>query len=252
MFRRPSVLIFMFILTSASIAESTRASTLNNFKRVKFSSATSLPMGKRTFSPIGHIEFCKKYPSQCQIHANGKRSSIVKLRQKTWNQLVRVNKTINRSIRPRSDQKSHGQLDVWSLAGKYGDCEDYALRKRKVLIEWGWPSSAVIIATAKDNFNRPHAVLIARTDHGDFVLDNLNRHILPWNKVPYTWNKRQSSENPKVWMSFSRDTKKKQRPVVSRESQNRIQKLLRLANMDKTDAASSKFKRPSFSPAQKQ
>ena len=35
----------------------------------------------------------------------------------------------------------------------------------------------------------PHAVAVARTDRGDFVLDNLTAKILAWDKSGLTWIK---------------------------------------------------------------
>lgn len=168
-------------------------------------SATTMPGGKATFSPLGHIEFCTSYPSECRGRTAGTKANkgIVELSAKTWGQLVRINAHMNAVIRPRSDRASHGKLDVWSIKGKYGDCEDYVIRKRSALIKVGWPSSSVLITTAKDHKGRPHAVLLARTSKGDFVLDNLNRKVRAWNKVSYRWNKRQSASNPQKWVSLS-------------------------------------------------
>jgi hypothetical protein len=48
-----------------------------------------------------------------------------------------------------SDREQFGKEDVWSLpATGRGDCEDFALMKRKLLIERGWPSSALLLTAA--------------------------------------------------------------------------------------------------------
>jgi hypothetical protein len=44
-----------------------------------------------------------------------------------------------------------------------------------------------------------HAVLVAHTGEGDFVLDNRSAYVTPWAKAPYIWVKRQSQEDPMRW-----------------------------------------------------
>lgn len=222
--------VFLIFITTTSL----HASQVHIPKNKLLPSANYMPEGARTFSPLGHIEFCNKHPGECIAHPGSRADGRFHLNGKTWKELVQVNSRINSSLRSRSDYRSHGRLDVWSLASRYGDCEDYVLLKRRLLMKKGWPSSALIIATAKDHLNRPHAVLVARTDRGDFVLDNLNSKVRAWNKVRYTWNKRQSSQNPRVWVSFSKRLKApKQFQVKARANSKRLQNLLKLATSNK-------------------
>ena len=44
-----------------------------------------------------------------------------------------------------------------------------------------------------------HAVLTVRTKDSDYVLDNLNSKILPWNKTEYRYLKRQSTMHAGRW-----------------------------------------------------
>src|SRR4051812_24245887 len=62
-------------------------------------------------------------------------------------QLQQINGHVNSTIREVSDLEQYGREDVWALptSGK-GDCEDFALLKRKMLMERGWPASALSIA----------------------------------------------------------------------------------------------------------
>jgi hypothetical protein len=83
-----------------------------------------------------------------------------------------------------------------------GDCEDYALLKRQVLMQRGWPASALLITVVRDEKNDGHAILTARTAKGDFILDNKFDEVRPWYGVPYTYVMRQSYINPKVWVSL--------------------------------------------------
>jgi predicted transglutaminase-like cysteine proteinase len=85
----------------------------------------------------------------------------------------------------------------------YGDCEEYVLEKQRVLIEAGWPKSALLITVAKDIQNGGHAVLTVRTDHGDMILDNQIEAVLPWYSTPYRYIKRQSASSPVKWTGIS-------------------------------------------------
>ena len=76
------------------------------------------------------------------------------------------------------------------------------LLKRRTLIERGLPESTLLITVVRDENNEGHAVLTVRTDQGDFVLDNKRREILHWADTPYTFIKRQSEQNPLVWISL--------------------------------------------------
>ena len=66
----------------------------------------------------------------------------------------------------------------------------------------GWPADALLMATAKDQDNEGHAVLIAATAGGDFVLDNRDAKVRLWSDAPYRWLTRQSRERPFVWLSI--------------------------------------------------
>lgn len=50
-----------------------------------------------------------------------------------------------------------------------------------------------------------HAVLTVRTDRGDYVLDNLEPQIKPWNETSYDYLKRQSTHYTGAWVSITDD-----------------------------------------------
>ena len=98
---------------------------------------------------------------------------------------------------------------AWLNAGPYpddgyGDCEDYVLLKRRILMESGWPREALLVTVVLKDKNEGHAVLTVTTDKGDYVLDNLNKNILLWSATGYRFVKRQSQANPNVWVSLDR------------------------------------------------
>lgn len=150
-----------------------------------------------TSQPIGHYEYCQKNRSDCSIRARSQ--APVKLTRDRWNELVRINATANANVQPVTDYDYFGVEEVWTLPSLYGDCEDYALLKRKQLMERSWPASALLITVVRQRNGEGHAVLTVRTDRGDFVLDNLNESVLPWHETEYTFLKRQAAAHSGKW-----------------------------------------------------
>jgi predicted transglutaminase-like cysteine proteinase len=119
---------------------------------------------------------------------------------KSFSELQRINLLVNRSIEPKKDGMDRGLADRWSLDGRSGDCEDYALLKRKRLLDLGWPSSALRIATALTPKGIGHAVLVVRHEGQDLVLDNKTGAIHLWSQTRYRFLKVQSELDPRAWM----------------------------------------------------
>jgi predicted transglutaminase-like cysteine proteinase len=116
---------------------------------------------------------------------------------------VRVNNWVNQTIKPLTDLEHCGVVERWSYPNDgYGDCEDYVLLKRRMLIESGWPREALLVTVVRDKKEEGHAVLTVTTDKGDYVLDNQTEHILLWSKTGYRFVKRQSQFNANVWVSL--------------------------------------------------
>lgn len=143
-------------------------------------------------APLGMMLFCLKAPKHCR----GGGASEVRMTAQVKKALQSVNRSVNRSIRPRNDKG-----DVWSINVKSGDCEDYALTKRAKLISLGLPASALRLATARTRSGEGHAVLVVRTDKGDFVLDNRTGRVKEWHKTGLRWVA-MASANPKVWQTI--------------------------------------------------
>ncbi len=151
----------------------------------------------RASQPIGHYEYCKTYRRDCSIRASSKQP--VKLNRKRWSEMVRVNAHANNSVTPATDLEYYKREEVWAYPKKYGDCEDYVLLKRKLLMDSGWPASTLLITVVTLPNGDGHAVLTVRTDRADYALDNLNGKILPWNKTEYRYLKRQSARHSGRW-----------------------------------------------------
>ena len=164
--------------------------------------ASFAPVGKETAIPYGWIDFCNRHPDECAL---GKLAPAdVRLTRQAWKTLNDVNAFANAAIEPMSNFDHWGTtLDHWDypVDGK-GDCKVYALFKRKLLIERGFPRQALLMTVVRDLNGEGHAVLTVKTDRGDFVLDNLSEDIRPWNATGYQFYKRQAQDDPNVWLSL--------------------------------------------------
>ncbi|YBV97269.1 transglutaminase-like cysteine peptidase [Phyllobacteriaceae bacterium JZ32] len=159
--------------------------------------------GGRTTQPIGHYEFCQRYTDECNVVS--KSDKPVVLTQELWRKVIEINNQVNTTIEARTDMEMWGKPEVWSYPTQYGDCEDYALLKRKLLQEAGVPINTLLITVVRQMNGDGHAVLTMRTDRGDFVLDNLEPRVLLWNQTEYQYLKRQSTRNTGVWVSIDDD-----------------------------------------------
>lgn len=130
---------------------------------------------------------------------------LVTITDAVWRELNEVNRSINRAITPRSDRSVYHVDDYWAEplehGGRYGDCEDYVLEKRRVLRERGYPEAALSIALVRTAWGSDHAVLLVDTDRGEVVLDSLSPWALSWRAVSYKWIARQSPVHPEIWIA---------------------------------------------------
>ena len=160
----------------------------------------AVPVGEAR--PVwGWVDFCRRYVGEC---AGGRvAAKDVRLDARVWSALVDVNRSVNTAIEPITDQEHWGVADRWDIPtdGK-GDCEDYVLLKRKMLVERGFPRQALLVTVVVDGHGDGHAVLTVKTDHGDFVLDNMRDDILAWVATGYRFVKRQSQEDQNRWVAI--------------------------------------------------
>jgi predicted transglutaminase-like cysteine proteinase len=150
--------------------------------------------------PVGFVRFCRQNQSDCQPQQ--KVDARPELTDERWRELVAVNSLVNRNVQPVSDQELYGEIEHWAIPDKKGDCEDYVLLKRHLLIERGWPEGSLLITVVADEKGEGHAVLTARTAKGDYILDNKTSSVQAWSKVPYHFYKRQSYRDPRLWVSL--------------------------------------------------
>jgi predicted transglutaminase-like cysteine proteinase len=154
-------------------------SLLRSVAAVSLVVAVGAPIGTATAKPIRHIVLTPERMAELQ----------------------RINRHVNSTIVEVSDLEQYGREDVWALpASGKGDCEDFALLKRKMLIDRGWPASTLSITVGATAQGEAHAVLAVSTAQGPLVLDNLSSSILPLSQTGHTYYARQSG---KRWISSS-------------------------------------------------
>ncbi len=146
------------------------------------------------------IEFCKKLPREC-AHDAAEPAKIA-LDQGLWQIIADVNERVNGMIIPVTDQDHWGVADRWDYPDDgLGDCEDIQLLKRRLLVEAGLPQRALRMTVVIDELGAGHAVLMVRTDRGDYILDNKRKAVLSWQQTGYRYVKREGSDSAAwVWL----------------------------------------------------
>jgi len=160
-----------------------------------------ISIGAPTRPPIGWTDFCIEYAPECEAKPLEARDVV--LTPKAWKDLARINKWVNESVRPITDLEHWGVVERWNYPDDgYGDCEDYVLLKRKMLLQAAWPRQALLITVVRDRNGDGHAVLTVKTDKGEFILDNQNPEILLWSETEYHFVKRQSQTDSNAWVGL--------------------------------------------------
>jgi predicted transglutaminase-like cysteine proteinase len=153
-----------------------------------------------TTPPAGFGPFCEWYPQECV--ASPTPDTRLKATPEILAALDQINLAVNKTIEPITDLEYYGVKELWTLPVQKGDCEDYALIKRHLLIAAGFPAGALLMTVVRDEKGEGHAVLTVRLNWGDFILDNKTDEFKRWNDVPYHFVSRQSYVNPYVWYSL--------------------------------------------------
>jgi len=161
----------------------------------------SMTTGGRTTQPIGHYEFCRQLPAECT--PQGAPAGPAKMNRTLLQKLNAINYAVNAAVAPKTDMEVWGKDEVWSFPNGVGDCEDYVLEKRRMLIASGVSPSNALITVVRQPNGEGHAVLTVRTTAGDYVLDNLESGVRRWDETAYTYLKRQSEKNPGQWLSIT-------------------------------------------------
>jgi predicted transglutaminase-like cysteine proteinase len=165
------------------------------------------PVGAQTRRPIGWYNLCLTQAEECQ--AGPQRAVNVELTPEARKLLTSVTTLANHVILAETDDEHYHidrktLIDWWTYPDDgAGDCSDYMLLKRKMLIEAGWPRSAALATVVIDRHGEGHAVLTVTTDQGDYILDNLTDKLLRWDQTGYAYVKRQSREDENSWVAIT-------------------------------------------------
>ncbi|AZN70014.1 transglutaminase [Georhizobium profundi] len=156
--------------------------------------------GGFTSQPIGHYEFCKRKPAECSIRTRD--FGTLPMSEELLARLERLTVKVNQAIKPKSDLEIYGVDEYWTYPVDAGDCEDYALAKRRILLKEGVSTSNLLLTVLRRPNGEGHAVLTVRTDIGDVVLDNLTDAVLNWDETEYLYLKRQATTHTGRWVTI--------------------------------------------------
>lgn len=169
--------------------------------------ATPQREGKPHHGPDAYRTMCTRAPALCRAdRRESARAGTGPARifdQADWARLVTLNRRINARIAPADDASVYGTADFWTIGRTIGDCEDYMIAKKQELLDRGWTADQLLYAVVEGRETQFHAVLILRTDQGDYVLDNLTDRVLSWEDSGYRFIVRQSAESPLNWVEIA-------------------------------------------------
>ena len=162
--------------------------------------ATAVEAGVPARPVAAWTAFCHRMPAECDV--DPREPATIPLTAALWRMLSGVNRRVNARILPITDLAHWGVVDRWDFPDDgFGDCEDYQLLKRRMLIERGLPRRALRMTVVLDEIGEGHAVLMVRTDRGDFILDNKTDTILPWRDTGYAYIKREGQDG-RAWVTL--------------------------------------------------
>ncbi len=188
-------------LVAAAFLSVAQAASMKTIRQAAIPPSSTIKPLKEARAPIGWTEFCARHPADCEVSEIAARD--LTLDAKNWKLLNQINDDVNAAIEPVTDTEHWGVVERWDYpTDGRGDCEDFVLEKRKRLIAAGVPRQALLIAVVRDKKGDGHAVLLVKTDKGDYVLDNQDADILAWGETGYGFVKRQSQEHPNRWVGL--------------------------------------------------
>ena len=171
-------------------------------RRASYSAPSLGRPGQDAAPPSGYVAFCDRNPEECRVPRGA--PAQLTLTDDIKARLEDVNMAVNRSIRPSDDSMHYGVAEFWTVPiDGYGDCEDYVLAKRKMLMLLGLPEPALRISVVLNIARVRHAVLTVVTDRGELVLDNLKDDIVAPSDTGYVWLERQDPLSRTGWIALN-------------------------------------------------
>jgi len=106
----------------------------------------------------------------------------------TTEDLFWLNVAVNHMIKPKADVG--GEVESWRVFPAEGDCSDYTLSKRAVLLAWGVDPKRLTIELG-EHYRvgqwRRHMNLRVVTPSGDLILDNIQDQPYAPAARPFPW-----------------------------------------------------------------
>ena len=141
--------------------------------------------GPATLPPLGWLGYCRRHPVDPSCNGMAAPSEAPADGEGMLEEVQRAIGTLPRR------REAAGAPDTWEIAGaRGGDCEDLALAARKLLIERGFPATALRIALGRTETGEGHAVLTVDMEDGGrpvtYVLDNRYRHVIRFDRFAAT------------------------------------------------------------------
>jgi predicted transglutaminase-like cysteine proteinase len=189
-----TVLLCGVMLTQAGTARAETAGPV----RLPTCEPFLLPVARVVPAPAQYRDFCERHPGECDMSG----ASVMQLSIGAWRTLNEINRAVNAEISFVPDPEEYGFEDYWTLpSGGYGDCEDFALEKRRRLVEAGLPRAAMRMAIVQHQLRLfSHAVLTVNTTRGGIVLDDLGEGLICWNDAPFNYEMRENLDGS--WSRF--------------------------------------------------
>ena len=139
----------------------------------------------------GWVDFCAREPAECAVDLS--EPIRIKLTKDNKHLIYSINKKVNDTIVQKTDMEIYQINDLWTLPyNGEGDCEDFQLFKRHLLVKKGLPARAMRMTVVIDEKGEGHAVLTILTDQGDYILDNKTDRIVTVDQSSYRFVKRES------------------------------------------------------------
>jgi len=165
-----------------------------------------IALGAPGLAPEAWFAFALAHPDQAVAAPVPGTSSppLPKLDGELRATVAKINDRVNQTVAPRPNDGTI--MEPWRILDlddmPEGDCHDYAVTKRALLIEAGLPPSCLLLAEAIAPETAPehHMVLVVRTAAGDLVCDNLIQGMPPvWWVRNFEWLRVQTPADPNVW-----------------------------------------------------
>jgi predicted transglutaminase-like cysteine proteinase len=149
--------------------------------------------------PSGFVDFCKRHSADCTSTPSV--SEFVPT-EGQFKKLNFIQHAVNSTIYPSSDKELYGVTEYWEYPVNAGDCEDYALRKKQLLIATGFPRNTLRLTVVLDETGAGHAVLSVLTKNMDLVLDNRRDDVVIWSETKYRFLRREATGANTRWESL--------------------------------------------------